>query len=611
VTRTSPTSLGLRVGAQFSEGPFRRIPSTCPDLTEQPTDPTEPAGAFAEVEGEENLPLTEVGELFQTLGKALRAFQLYDENNPVYKRFVSSLSEAFTGLWGELNKLHVSVEEDRFALAGQEVYRSVSRSDSLSFLFYKDGVREVVFSPGFEHEVEKLLGVLQKAKDIRPEADDLLTLLWEEDFEFFKYNYIDLLAEGVELPEASGADQSAALAQAHEEEAEDEEDGESGEAADEPDPPKGVSKDDFNPTLYSLDPRERQQLEEELDAEMNRDLRGDVLKALFDQLENLKNPERQTEIIEILRTVLPNLLSHGAVKSAADVLNELSVIRAVPDVLPDELQIKIDELLDELSAKETIDELLKALQDGTIRVAPEVLSGFLRHLRADALASLLRVSEEVEDEAFADILREAVRGIAEMNATALVALLDLPDAVIAAGAARLVGELGIEEAGPKLAGLMEHADPGVRLAAIEAAVSLNAASAASGLDNALTDPDRAIRIEAARAMGTLGHRAGAEALKVIVTGKDIRTADLTEKIAFFEAYGRIGDSKAFDLLQKLLNGKGFLGRREPPEIRACAAMALGVIGSPPARAALEKAREDDDAVVRNAVGKALRGGDAS
>lgn len=195
-----------------------------------------------------------------------------------------------------------------------------------------------------------------------------------------------------------------------------------------------------------------------------------------------------------------------------------------------------------------------------------------------------------------------------MNATALVELLDLPDSVTVAGAARLVGEIGIKEAGPKLAGLMQHADPSVRLAAIEAAVSLNAEAAASGLDTVLTDPDRSIRIEAARAMGALRHRAGAAALKEIVQGKEIRTADLTEKIAFFEAYGRIGGSDALALLQKLLNAKGFLRRREPPEIRACAAMALGIIGSPEARTALEKAKSVDEAVVRTAVGKALREG---
>ena len=40
------------------------------------------------------LPVAPVKELFVTFSKALRAFQLYDENNPVYQRFVSALHHA-------------------------------------------------------------------------------------------------------------------------------------------------------------------------------------------------------------------------------------------------------------------------------------------------------------------------------------------------------------------------------------------------------------------------------------------------------------------------------------------------------------------------------------
>jgi HEAT repeat protein len=84
-------------------------------------------------------------------------------------------------------------------------------------------------------------------------------------------------------------------------------------------------------------------------------------------------------------------------------------------------------------------------------------------------------------------------------------------------------------------------------------------------------------------------------------------ADLTEKIAFFESYGELGDEKAVGILDKLLNGRGLLGRKEAAEIRACAALALGKVGNAQARAALEQATVDEDAVVRSAVNRALRG----
>jgi HEAT repeat protein len=90
-----------------------------------------------------------------------------------------------------------------------------------------------------------------------------------------------------------------------------------------------------------------------------------------------------------------------------------------------------------------------------------------------------------------------------------------------------------------------------------------------------------------------------------VSSHTLRAADLTEKIAFFEAFGSVAGVESTTLLDRLLNGRR-LFQRESAEIRACAAMALGRIGSPGARAALLKASGDASPMVRNAVTNALR-----
>ena len=95
------------------------------------------------------LPLDQVRELIVTLGKALRASQLYDENNPVYKRFVQALADEFSGLWSEMGELVLHVNEEALLLEGEAVYTSRTKSDSLAFLLYKDGVRIVHFMAGF------------------------------------------------------------------------------------------------------------------------------------------------------------------------------------------------------------------------------------------------------------------------------------------------------------------------------------------------------------------------------------------------------------------------------------------------------------------------------
>jgi HEAT repeat protein len=164
----------------------------------------------------------------------------------------------------------------------------------------------------------------------------------------------------------------------------------------------------------------------------------------------------------------------------------------------------------------------------------------------------------------------------------------------------------LAEAGPSLANLFVHADPKVRLAAVEAAVALKASTAAGALEKTLADPERDVRVAAARALGALRYRPAASTLGAIVKGREIRNADITEKVAIFQAYGMVAEGDGLALLDGLLNGKGFLGKREPTEIRAAAALALGHIPSQEARASLSKASQDEDPVVRSNVNRALR-----
>lgn len=559
-------------------------------------------------------PVQDIRELFVTLGKAFRAYQLYDENNPVRHRFVESLRQAFARLWEQMEQLTLAVEEDRLRLDQTEVYKAENRGDSLAFLFYKDGIREISFRPGIEAaELERFLGVLQRARKLLPEGDDLLTVLWEEDLEHFSYRYVDFLAEGVSLPVAGPGNTEAELkgvlqAEAAEADAEDEEAAQEAGGGGEP-PAKTVSQDDFNPTLYSLDPREMETLKVELQKELQRDLRMDVLSALFDRLEEPERPARQSEVLGILSTLLPNFLSRGALVPATHVLHELRKLEATPGIFDEERMALSRRILDEVSRPDFITELIQALYDGTIRASPQQLANFLQFLRAGALAPLLRASETVDHKELQAVLRKATKGIAERNRGAVVRLLEETDSVVASGAARMAGEMQIAEAGPALAGLLAHFDPSVRLAAVEAAVSLKASTAASALQNTLNDPDREVRIAAARALGTLKYRPAAPRFADIVQGKDIRNADISEKVAMFESYGLVAEEGAVDLMDKLLNGKGFLGKREPSEIRAAAALGLGKIPGPAADAALRKSAREDDPVVRSAVNRALRESD--
>src|SRR5262249_12612549 len=153
-------------------------------------------------------------------------------------------------------------------------------------------------------------------------------------------------------------------------------------------------------------------------------------------------------------------------------------------------------------------------------------------------------------------------------------------------------------------------DPGTRLAAVQALAEIGSAGALQWLERAVEDEDRDVRVAVARSLAARADRPALPRVEALVKGKALREADLTERMAMFEAFGALSGDAGIPLLDKILNERTFLGKREDPELRACAAMALGRIGTDKATESLRKAANEKEVIVRNAVSKALRGGQA-
>jgi HEAT repeat protein len=164
----------------------------------------------------------------------------------------------------------------------------------------------------------------------------------------------------------------------------------------------------------------------------------------------------------------------------------------------------------------------------------------------------------------------------------------------------------LHQAVPGLGEVARHPDATLRLAAVQALAQLGTPAALGFIEQAIEDGDRAVRLAAVRAAGARGYKGALKRVEGVVLGRAVKEMDLTEKMAFFEAYGAIAGPAGLKPLSGILLPRGLLKFKEPPETRACAAMALGKIRSPEARELLQKVAEDKDLVVRNAASRALR-----
>jgi hypothetical protein len=541
-----------------------------------------------------------IEELLRTFVKAARAHQLYLPNNPIYKGAIDSVRAAFAPVWAQAEDLSLGFSESEILWHGHPVLAEEGKSsDSLPWLFYKDGVREITILKGFEdEELVKLLDILQRIRKASPDEDDLLSLLWEADFLALRYRYVDLalepappLADGAELEPATPEQIHHATSSAVEESR-----------------ASGlVNIQDFDSTLYFLDEQEISYLQEEVRREYQLDLRTNVLAILLDVFEQQTDAKTRDETLEHLETLMVHMLASGQFRGVAYLLRESQAAAQRARDLSAEHKRRLMDLPARVSAPESLGQLLQSLDEAADLPASEELNELFMQFRPAALSTVFTWLSRLQSPRLRPLLEAAAGRLASASTSELVRLINAPERDVASEAIRRCGPLKAQAAVPALGKVLGSPDALLRQISVQALTDIGSPGALQALERAVEDPDRDVRIATVRALTSRAYRPVLTRLEAIVKGKTIRDADLTEKMAFFEGYGSLCGDAGIEYLDAVLNAKGFLGRREDAELRACAAMALGRIATRKAADALRKASSEKDVVVRNAVNKALRG----
>jgi len=549
------------------------------------------------------VPTAQVVELMAAMVKALRAFQIYLPNNPIHQRAVQNVQAACTPIWAGTDELVLNISESEFTWEEQVVYRQPNKTESLSWSLFKDGMRAITIRRGAEEkELPLLLATINQARFLPPDAgDDLPTLLWEHEFEFIEYRFIDFFTGeggGTAMPQAIGLSAGQGMTPANRK----------AQIAEEaPARAKSlIELDDVDSTLYFLDEAEISYLARELEEEYQRDVRASAFNILFDLFEIYADLNVRQEILRVLERLFPNLLNARDYRSAAAVLRESKLLRDKAVQLQPELTERLEVFVTKLSEPAIVGQLLQSLDEASHLGVDTHAAEVLRELRATALEPLVGWLPNLTSDPLRKMLEEVVDRLAHAYPAEVQRILKQPESPALLGMVTLCGRLGLQQAVQGLGETITHPDPAIRLAVVQTLGQLGTPGAMTVVDKAIEDEDRNVRLAAVRSAGTRGYKGALRRVEAVVLGKALKEMDLTEKMAFFEAYGSIAGANALKPLSGLLLERGLLRMKEPPETRACAAMALGRLKTAEAREVLQRAQDDKELVVRNAVSRALR-----
>lgn len=547
-------------------------------------------------------PASQVAELVRVVVKGLRATQMYLPNNPIYQRSLQSLRSAFGPVWEFTDQIVLAVVESDLIWEQEVVYEQENRSESFAWLLYKDGMRILTLRRGVEdEEIIRFLQVVNRARLLTADAgDDLLTLLWAEDFQHIDYRFAEVVAENTLVLDPQAVDLEAqhrpdeAVHVIRDEVLQER-------------PAGVVALDDFDSTLYFLEEGEVETLQEQVRQEYAMDTRSPALDILFDVFELHAEAEVRAEVLDILEQLLPGLLLHGEFPVVARILREMRAVAARVDLEATGVGARFEAFEGSLSSPEIVAQLLQSLDEAATLPEDEDIGELLRELRAPALETALRFLPRLVHQVVRRRLESAVDRLAETYPREAMRLLEAGDPEVLAGLLPVLGRLKVQAAVPAIGQVIAGADPALRLAAVEALSAIGSAGAMGQVERALEDSDRGVRLAALSAVTARGWKGALRYLESVVNHRGGREdLERAERRQVFEAYAAIAGPPALDTLGDILVPRGLFRRKESAETRTCAAYAVARIRTPQAREILERISDDKELAVRNAAVRALR-----
>jgi HEAT repeat protein len=344
-------------------------------------------------------------------------------------------------------------------------------------------------------------------------------------------------------------------------------------------------------------------LRKDVEAEADPVFVFNIMDILFEILALEKEQEPYQEAVNTLIKVLDAFLTLGEFTKAADLLKRVHIILKTYDL--EDWQIEgIRKIIVEAGEEVRIDRVGRVLEREEGRL--EEVNSYLSLLQKNSIKPLIKLLGELKNSKTRRVFCDALSEIGKNAIDLFTPFMQDRRWYLVRNILYILGRIGKEQSLPYIQKALNHEDLRVKREAIQALGLISGQKAIGILVRMLTDDDVRIRCMAAINLGKGGKKAGLVPLLEVVQSKDFYKKEPAEIKAFFNAIGMVGSNEAIPVLQQLLERKSWFSRGKTDEVRMGAADAMGMIGTPEAKAILEAGKNSKDESIRDACNHALR-----
>jgi len=550
------------------------------------------------------------------LVKTLKSLLLYPENNPIPREFKRKLQQNFSDFLDSNEELRLEVKHSQLLYQGRMVYEDQDREEGIAYALHRDGARELIFIKGLEHEeLTYFLEALELCLKSTDLEDDLVTLLWEKDFDHIKYLVVDDLLD-VDVPNAEDipADWDfnrllySEIALSGEEKLS---------------PEQKASKDlafrqkeeqtkELSKKLKEFSPEEIKNIHQLLESDARSRVLDDFFTLLGEILIREKDFLEFHELMERIERIVDSLINVADFDSATKIIWRLRRFeQRMRDSSPQAnlgnqtKAERIKKAIDQAGEEEKIRRVGSVLNEKEMIDLSKVKQ-YLLSLNWNSISPILHVLRDLKYSPARKMVCEVLEEVGKDHIGVVGEGVYDSLWYVARNVAFVLGRIGKEEGVKVLKNIINHSDLRVRKEVITSLAKIGGKEAQALLVSALDDEDKPIRILASRGLARRKEKEALSALMKIIQSDLFIDALSDEKRQMLESLALIGEDEVVPFLKKLVNKRRWLKKDKHNETRIFAIRALGFIMTQKANETLKELSEKRNKVIRQACQYALR-----
>lgn len=526
-----------------------------------------------------------VKDIIQSMLKAKKTLKIYPSNNPIYVKAAEESFQKFDRFLKLNNELQLNFRQSEVLYNNQQVYFNSQKDDNIALFFFKDGIKEVSFMNGLtQKEYEDFMKILSTDFENVALDDDIVTLLWEHDFEHIKYVVDEDILSDDEEEDREKICQKIKndlytdddLEKAYQEGC------------------NTTEKEESN--LVPINEHEIKLIISEIQKEETYSKVDKVIIILAELIYHTKEKSLFNDIVGFTEHAITYCIKCGDFKRASSIIKTIKDISKDKSLGDDNIQT-LSRIFSTISSEPCIREI-GIILDGETEIENDALMSYVRHLDTTSMPVFITLMGELQSIRGRRLIIDILSIIGKLDMETLSKGLYDSRWYVVRNVITILGKIADAKAVEYLTKPLSHPDQRVRKEAIKTLGSIGSSNILPHIKTVLSDEDPTLRIYAARILGTIKTDAAKRILLAENSKKEFIDKDFTEKKELFDALTHWQDQDVKDFLLGTLNRKKFWRRKKNNETRACAAYAIGVIGFKEAMPYLEKTQTNKNKTLR-------------